>query len=363
MASTQSDLFTPYGLGPYELANRLVMAPMTRNRAGEGNAPRAMNATYYAQRASAGLIITEAAQIAEQGIGYPATPGIHTDAQVAGWRLATDAVHAAGGLIFCQLFHGGRISHPDLQPSGALPVAPSAIAAVGEAFTHEGPKPFVTPRALDSEEIPDIVEQFRDAAARAVEAEFDGVEIHAANGYLLDQFLRDGTNQRRDGYGGSVVNRVRLLREVVEAVGEVWGPERIGVRLSPLSAFNDIRDSNPEQTFTYAARILGELGLGYLHVVEEGFGAPGDAGPMFDLGAMRAAYPGTCMANGGYNRERGDRAIASGHADLISFGHLFLANPDLPERFRRRAALNEADVQTFYGGNEHGYTDYPSLGD
>jgi len=238
------NLLSPYKLGNLELPNRIVMAPLTRNRAGKGNVPGQLNATYYVQRASAGLIITEATQVSPQGLGYPSTPGIHSAKQVEGWKLVTDAVHQQGGRIVLQLWHVGRISHPDLQPDGALPVAPSAIAPKGEASTYEGQKPFVTPRALETSEIPEIIEQYRQGAKNALEAGFDGVEVHGANGYLLDQFLRDATNQRTDEYGGSIENRTRLLLEVTEAVTEVWGGERVGVRLSPSGTFNDMHDSN-----------------------------------------------------------------------------------------------------------------------
>ncbi|MBE0617871.1 MAG: alkene reductase, partial [Proteobacteria bacterium] len=262
--TAESRLFAPFQLGPNALPNRIVMAPMTRNRAGEGCAPRELNATYYAQRASAGLIVTEASQVSPQGVGYPFTPGIHSSQQVAGWRLVTAAVHRAGGRIFLQLWHVGRISHPSLQPGGALPVAPSAVRPEGEGMTYEGPRPFVTPRALETGELPGLVGQFRDGARNAHEAGFDGVEIHAANGYLLDQFLRDGTNHRADAYGGSVENRARLLLEVVEAVAGVWGADRVGVRISPLNAFNSMADTDPDATFTHVARALRPFGLGYL---------------------------------------------------------------------------------------------------
>ncbi|ADE14663.1 NADH:flavin oxidoreductase/NADH oxidase [Nitrosococcus halophilus Nc 4] len=354
-------LFLPLKLGPYELPNRMVMAPLTRNRAGPGNVPQEMNAVYYAQRASAGLIISEATQVSPQGVGYPHTPGIHNKEQVAGWQRVTAAIHERGGRIFLQLWHVGRISHPSLQPGGALPVAPSAIRPTGQAITYQGMQPFVTPRALAIDEIPDTIGQFRSAARYALEAGFDGVEIHAANGYLLDQFLRDGTNQRTDAYGGSLENRTRLLGEVTEAVASVWGSERVGVRLSPLNPFNDMYDSHPEETFSYAVEKLNPLGLAYLHVVESKIGNTGDAGPGFDTRKLRDIFTGLYMANGGYDRERAEAVLAAGEADLISFGTLFIANPDLPERFARYAPLNAPDPETFYGGNEKGYTDYPFL--
>ena len=354
-------VFTPFLLGSLELNNRLVMAPLTRNRAGPGNVPQPINATYYRQRASAGLIITEATQISPQGVGYPGTPGIHSAEQVVGWRKVTGAVHQAGGRIFLQLWHVGRISHPSLQPGLGLPVAPSAIRPAGEAFTYEGLKPFVTPRALQTHEIPGIVADFRTAAANALQAGFDGVEIHAANGYLLDQFLRDGTNRRSDAYGGSVERRGRLLLEVTDAVAAVWGADRVGVRLSPVNAFNDIADSDPQRTFTHVARQLGRLGLAYLHVVERASEEATEQERRFDFGALRAAFGGPYIANGGYDKARAEAAVADGRADLVAVGKLFLANPDLPERWRSDAPLNEPDPATFYGGTERGYTDYPTL--
>jgi N-ethylmaleimide reductase len=349
------DLFTPTQLGALALPNRVVMAPMTRNRAGAGSVPGALAAEYYRQRASAGLIVTEATQVSPQGVGYPGTPGIHDELQVAGWRRVTDAVHAAGGRIFLQLWHVGRISHPSLQPDGALPVAPSAIAAAGDTFTASGPQPFVTPRALATAEIPGIVAQFENGARLARAAGFDGVEIHGANGYLIDQFLRDGTNRRTDRYGGSLANRARFLLEVTEAVAGVWGPERVGVRLSPQSDFNDMHDSDPRATFGHAALALAPFGLAYLHVVEP----VGTATPLaLDL---KEAFEGPLMVNGGYTRPLAEAVLARGAADLVSFGAPFLANPDLPLRLARNAPLNAPDPATFYGGDAHGYTDYPAL--
>jgi len=348
-------LFEPIRVGALELPNRVVMAPMTRNRAGPGNVPQPINAEYYRQRAGAGLIVTEATQVSPQGVGYPATPGIHTEAQAEGWRTVTDAVHAEGGRIALQLWHVGRISHPSLQPGGALPVAPSAIAPEGEAVTYEGMQPFVTPRALDTEEIPGAVEQFRTGARYAREAGFDAVEIHAANGYLIDQFLRDGTNKRTDAYGGSLDNRARLLREITEAVADVWGADRVGVRLSPVNPFNSMSDSDPERAFTHFARALGEYGLAYLHVVEPGHGVS------FFRAALKDAFDGPYMANGGYGLDTAEAVLGSGEADLVSFGALYLANPDLPARLRAGGPFNEPDRATFYGGDAAGYTDYPTL--
>jgi len=353
-----TDLFSSIQLGKLILPNRIVMAPMTRNRAPE-NIPTDLMAEYYAQRTSAGLIITEGAQISEQGIGYPATPGIHTTEQVEGWKKITSAVHHKGGRIFCQLWHCGRISHPDYH-GGEQPVAPSVIKPAGQAFTYEGLKDFVTPRALKPDEIPGIIGQYRHAAACAMQAGFDGVEIHSANGYLIDQFLRDGTNHRTDAYGGPIENRVRLLLEVTEAVRSEIGAGKVGIRISPVNAFNDIHDSNPRELFNHVATVLSELQPAYLHVVEVTM--TGEVSQVVEMREIRQHFNGLYIANGGYDKTRGDAAIADGAADLVAFGVPFLANPDLPERFRRDAPLNEADPSTFYGGDEHGYTDYPALG-
>ena len=359
-----SILTTSVRLGPYELPNRIIMAPLTRSRAGAGNVPQSMNVEYYAQRASAGLIISEATQVSPQGVGYPSTPGIHTREQVKGWKKVTDAVHRRHGRIFLQLWHVGRISHPTLQTNGALPVAPSAIRPEGEAYTYQGRQPFVTPRALGTEEIPGIIEQYRVAAQNALEAGFDGVEIHAANGYLLDQFLRDGTNHRTDAYGGSVENRARLLLEITEAVTNVWGADRVGVRISPVHTFNSMYDSHPHLTFGYVAKQLNQFGLAYLHVVGARYGDgayPVNSVQPFDERKLRNAFKGTYIANAGYDRDRALAALEAGEADLIAFGALFIANPDLPWRLALNAPLNVPDVSTFYGGDEKGYTDYPFL--
>jgi N-ethylmaleimide reductase len=355
-----ADLFTPVTLGRLALPNRIVMAPLTRNRAGAGNVPQPMNATYYAQRATAGLIITEASPISEMGHGYPATPGIHSPEQVEGWRRVTEAVHKAGGRIVLQLWHVGRISHPSLLPNNAQPVAPSAIQPAGMAFTLQGMQPFVTPRALATAEIPALIDDYARAAQNAKDAGFDGVEVHAANGYLLDQFLRDGSNRRTDQYGGSIPNRTRLLLEVLAAVSKVWGSERVGVRISPINPFNDMRDSYPQALFNHVAESLNTFGLAYLHVMEAGIGAT-EALPVFDYAELRRVYKGSYMANGGYTRDSANAAIAANRADCVAFGVPYIANPDLVERFRRGASLNEADQNTFYGGDEHGYTDYPAL--
>jgi N-ethylmaleimide reductase len=361
--SDTRNLFTPVTIGGVELKNRIVMAPMTRSRAGEGLAPTDLTVTYYEQRASAGLIVTEATQVSPRGIGYVSTPGIYTDEQVAGWRRVTDAVHERGGKIFLQLWHVGRISHPSLQPNGEQPVAPSAIAPKGQAFTYEGLKPFETPRALDTAEIPGVIAEFANGALLAKRAGFDGVEIHAANGYLIDQFLQDNSNHRTDIYGGSVENRARFLLEVTEAVVDVWGADRVGVRLAPRGTFNDMGDSDREATFSYAVEQLDRFGLAYLHLVEPIDGAmaaglaPGDRlSPR-----LRELFHGPIVANGGYLKDTAEAVLASGEADLVAFGTPFISNPDLPERFAANAPLAEADRGTFYGGGERGYTDYPAL--
>lgn len=353
------DLFTPITVGSVELRNRIVMAPLTRSRAAPGNVPQEMNVIYYAQRASAGLIITEATPVSEMGHGYPATPGIHSKAQIEGWKKVTQAVHAKGGKIFLQIWHVGRISHPSHLPNNVLPVGPSAIKPAGQAFTYTGLQDFVKPRALETDELPDIVREFAQGARNALEAGFDGVEIHAANGYLLDQFLRDSTNKRSDEYGGDKINRARLLLEVVEAVVDVVGAGRVGVRISPLNPFNDISDSNPQDLFNHVAQALSPLGLAYLHVVEGGLGDIPT--PPFDFSELRSHFKGPYMANQGYNKARANVALKNDNADLVAFGTLFIANPDLPDRFAKSAPLNEADRNTFYGGDEKGYIDYPAL--
>ena len=353
-------LLEQFELGPLTLSNRVLMAPMTRSRAPEA-VPGPLNAEYYAQRASAGLIISEGTQVGVLGQGYPYTPGIHTDQQQAGWRVVTDAVHAEGGRIFAQLWHVGRMGHTSVH--GRTPVAPSAIQPADTIFTPSGMQPVPTPQALDTAEIPGIVEEFRQAARHARAAGFDGVEIHGANGYLLDQFLQTGTNHRTDAYGGTVANRARLLLEVTEAVAEVWASDRVGVRLSPGGTFNDIHDDDPAETFHYAAKALDDFGLAYLHVVETSQVTPPQGldhvgGP---TALSRSAFSGTIITNGEYTRETAEQALQEGRADLVAFGRPFIANPDLPERFERNAPLNEGDHDTFYGGDERGYTDYPKL--
>lgn len=354
------DLFSPVKLGAISLSNRMVMAPLTRNRAGEGGVPQSINATYYAQRASAGLIISEATPISAMAHGYPALPGIYTDAQIAGWKKVTDAVHAKGGKIVIQLWHVGRISHPSLLPNDALPVAPSAIKPAGKAFTYQGLVDYVEPRALEIAELAGIVADYVHATKCALAAGFDGVEVHSANGYLLDQFLRDGSNQRTDNYGGSFENRARLLMEVTKAVVAVAGADKVGVRLSPVNPFNDMKDSNPQALFNYVTESLNQFNLAYLHVVEGGIHGGGIADP-FDFDAMRKLFKGAYIANLSYDKARGNAAIAGGHADAVAYGVPFIANPDLVERFKADAPLNEADASTFYGGTEKGYTDYPFM--
>lgn len=353
-------LFEPYRLGTLTLRNRMVMAPMTRNRAGAGGVPTPLNAVYYAQRASAGLIVTEATPISPQGVGYIGQPGIWTGPQAAGWSLVTRAVHDAGGLVFLQLFHAGRISHVSLQPSEDAPLAPSPVRANAHTFTARGPAPASEPRALEAREIPTVVEQFADATCLARLSGFDGVEIHAANGYLIDQFLRDGSNRRLDRYGGSLTKRARFLLEVVEAVKGAWSAGRVGVRLSPRSGFNDMADTAPAATFTYVSRELSGRNLAYLHLVEPIGGPEPDAATRL-APLLRKAYRGSLILNGGYDGVAAHEALAHGEGDLVSFGAPFLANPDLPERLRLGEPLNTPDPSTFYGGGEEGYTDYPGL--
>ncbi len=355
---TTTDLFDPAPLGSLTLKNRIVMAPLTRSRAGSQGVPGPMNAEYYARRASAGLIVSEATNISPQARGSAFTPGIYNEDQVAGWRLVTDAVHAKGGLIFCQLWHVGRISHPSLQPDGGLPVAPSVVKPEGTAFTEHGFEPHVTPRTL--EEILGVVDQYRHATDCACRAGFDGVEIHAANGYLIDQFLRDKTNTRTDAYGGSVENRTRFLAEVVDAVVGAWSADRVGVRFSPLSPFNDIADSDPEPLFRRAVEIIDRAGLVYMHMIEGVTQGPREPEGGFDLQVLRRAFKGAYMANNGYDLDLAIHARSSGAADLIAFGRAYIANPDLVERLRTGTPLAELDHESLYGGDAHGYIDYPA---
>jgi N-ethylmaleimide reductase len=354
-------LFEPIQVGALTLQNRLVMAPLTRARAGVERIPNALMVEYYRQRASAGLIISEATHVSEQGIGWVETPGIHTDAQVQGWRQVTEAVHQEGGKIYLQLWHTGRASHPDFQVNGALPVSASAIAPAGDAHTPLGKKPYVTPRSLEIDEIPGVVQTYADATRRAQAAGFDGVEIHAANGYLIDQFIRDCSNHRTDAYGGSLDHRLRFLKEVTEAVISAWSADRVGVRLSPTNPFNGMTDSDPVTTFSAAAQLLNGYGLAYLHILEALPGHMLAGEGEFVTPYLRKIFEGPLMVNGGYARETGAAAIDQGDADLIAYGVPFIANPDLPERFRHNAPLNPPDPATFYAHGPEGYTDYPAL--
>lgn len=361
MSADATPLFQPFRLGDLELPNRIVMAPLTRNRATHGNdAPNALNAEYYRQRAGAGLIVSEATQISPQGQGYIWTPGVYSDAQVEGWRGVTTAVHAAGGRIFNQIWHVGRISHTSLQPDNGAPVSSSAVPANTKTFVESGFVPVSEPRALEPAEIPGLVADYATATGNARKAGFDGVEIHAANGYLLAQFLQDGVNRRTDAYGGSAENRARLVLEVVEAVVKAWDAKRVGIRISPVSPANDISDSDPARTFGYLAEKLSAFGLAYLHVVEGATGGPRDVAP-FDFGALKKAFKGPYMANNGYTRELAVDAVGDGRADLVAFGRPFIANPDLVQRLASGAPLATPDQKTFYGGDGHGYTDYPTI--
>jgi N-ethylmaleimide reductase len=356
-------LFSPTTIGAIDVANRIAMAPLTRSRADMEGVHSALAVEYYRQRAGAGLIVTEATNISREGRGYAFTPGIYTKEQVASWRRIVDAVHAAGGRIVCQLWHVGRMSHVSLQAGGAAPVAPSAIQAGEQVFleTQTVDRPSM-PRVLATEEIARVVEDYRHAARCAQEAGFDGVEVHAANCYLLEQFIRDSTNQRTDRYGGSVANRIRFPVEAIEAVAAVWGADRVGVRLSPITrAVGDTPlDSDPEGTYFQLAQALGRLGLAYLHCVEGQTRGDNGAGD-FDFKRLHAAFGGKYIANNSYDRQMAIDAVDAGHADMVAFGRPYIANPDLVERLRRDAPLAEADRDTFYGGGAHGYTDYPAL--
>ncbi|SDD40452.1 N-ethylmaleimide reductase [Variovorax sp. CF079] len=359
---TDKTLFEPYTLGSLKLSNRIVMAPLTRNRAGAGLIPSEHAATYYGQRASAGLIITEATQISADAQGYQDTPGLYTQPQIDGWRRVTDAVHAKGGRIFVQLWHVGRISHVDLRPGGTAPVAPSAIRAATKTFVNNGFHDVSEPRALALDEIPGIVEDFRQAAANAIAAGFHGVEVHGANGYLLEQFIKDGANTRTDAYGGSIENRARLLLEVTAAVATEIGAERTGVRLSPVSTAGAISCSDPQPQYDYIADKLDALGIVYLHVVEGATGGSRDAAP-FDFDSMRNRFKKTYLANNGYSPELANARLIEGKADLFAFGRPFIGNPDLVERLEIGAPLAALNPATLYGGGAQGYTDYPTLAD
>jgi len=359
--SSDGQLFSPTRLGAIEVTNRIAMAPLTRNRAIHDRIPNPLAIQYYEQRASAGLIIAEATQISPMGQGYLDTPGIYSQAQIDAWKKVTDAVHARGGKIVLQLWHVGRISHTSLLPEGEVPVAPSALRANAKTFTAEGFEDVSEPRALRLDEIPGLIQDFRQAARNAITAGFDGVEVHAANGYLIDQFLRDGSNQRTDEYGGSIENRTRLLDEVVRAIVSEIGAERTGVRLSPVTPANDAADSNPQPLFERAVERLDAIGpLAFIHVIEGATGGPRD-NIAFDYAALRAKFTGAWIANNGYDQARAEAAVASGYADMIAFGRPFIANPDLVERFRLGVALSDLDQDTLYGGGAQGYTDYPSV--
>jgi len=349
-----SPLFTPVQVGRYTLANRMVMAPMTRSRAGDDGVPSELAATYYGQRAGAGLIITECAYVSPMGRGYVRTPGIQTDAQVTAWKKVADAVHGKGGRIFMQLWHTGRISHPALLPGNAVPVAPSAIKPAGQSWTLTGPQDFVTPRALEIEEIAGIVTDFRNATRRALEAGFDGVELHAASGYLPEQFLSSGSNQREDPYGGTVENRARFILEVLDGMVAEAGSDRVGIKIAPEMNFNDITDANPQETYTYLVDQLRDRHLAYLHVAL--FGTPVDYHAL-----LRPRFKGAYLIGGGLDQQRAEAALADGRADAAVFGGAFLANPDLPERFRQGAPVNTPDPDTFYTPGPEGYIDYPLL--
>ena len=366
-------LFDPIQAGDLHLANRIAMAPLTRNRSPRA-VPRDITATYYAQRASAGLLITEGTAISHQGQGYSDVPGLYSTEQLDGWTRVTQAVHARGGKFVTQLWHVGRVSHTALQPEGGAPVAPSAVRAQSQTYLVDAASgqgqfvPTSEPRALAAEELPDIVHAFAAAARNAVQtAGFDGVEIHGANGYLLDQFLKDGANQRKDDYGGGIANRVRLMVEVTRAVVDAIGGGRVGIRLSPVTPANDIHDSDPQPLFEHLARELAPLGLAFIHVIEGATGGPREVeGRPFDYAAFKNAYRsaggrGAWMVNNGYDRDMAQEAVASGRADIVAFGRAFISNPDLVERLRRGAPLNAWDQTTFYGGGEHGYIDYPAL--
>jgi N-ethylmaleimide reductase len=353
-------LFDSFKLGNLTLPNRLVMAPLTRNRALAGLVPSPLSAEYYGQRASAGLLISEATQVSQQGQGYQDTPGIYSKEQVAGWRKVTDHIHERGGRIFLQAWHVGRISHTSLQPNGGAPVAPSAIRANTKTYVNNAFTEVSEPRALDLSEIPGIIDSYKRGAANAIEAGFDGVEVHGANGYLLDQFARDGINKRTDAYGGSIENRARLMLEVSKAIADEIGADRTGIRISPVTPANDASDSNPQPLFDYIVDQLNALKLVYIHVIEGATGGPRDVAP-FDYGSLRKRFKGAYMANNGYDFDLATKVLAAGAADLIAFGKPYIANPDLVERLKKGAPLNTPDKATFYGGGAKGYTDYPTL--
>jgi len=360
-------LLTPVKLGALELKNRVIMAPLTRMRATEGDVPGELAAEYYGQRATAGLIISEATQISKLGKGYPATPGIYSDAQVSGWKKVTDAVHAKGGKMVCQLWHVGRISHSSLHPEEGMPVAPSAIAPKGKVYTSTWQlAEYETPRPLTLAEIPALIQEYVQAAKQAKAAGFDGVEVHGANGYLLDQFLHEGSNTREDQYGGSVENRCRLLLEVLQAVIPVWGADCVGVRLSPYGTFNDMSDRDTMGLFTHLIEQINPLGLSYLHLIEPRSTMAGGTDKLKEdqpssSALFRPLYQGKIIAAGGFDAEGAEEFVSLGQADAIAFGRFFISNPDLPARLAQNAPLSPYDRTTFYGGGAKGYVDYPSL--
>ncbi|WP_377290017.1 alkene reductase [Rhizobium sp. SG2393] len=366
-------LFDPITIGDITLKNRVVMAPLTRNRSPKA-VPNTLNVTYYEQRATAGLIITEATAITHQGQGYADVPGLYTPEALDGWRKVTDAVHAEGGKIVVQMWHVGRISHTDLQPGNGKPVAPSAIRAKSKTYliNEDGTGGFADtsePRALEAGELPGIVEDYRKAARAAIDAGFDGVEVHAANGYLIDQFLRSSSNERTDNYGGSIENRARFLFEVMDAVTKEIGAARTGIRLSPVTPANDVFDADPQPLFNYVVEGLAKHDLAYIHLIEGATGGARDhqqGDKPFDFAALRAAYAAAggkaaWMVNNGFDRDLALKTVENGDADLVAFGKLFIANPDLVERLRTNADLNTPKQETFYGGGAEGYTDYPTL--
>ncbi len=352
-------LFDPIQLGDISAQNRIIMAPLTRSRAGQSRIPNELMAKYYGQRAGAGLIITEATAISPQGYGWFGAPGIYAQAHVEGWKLVTDAVHAKGGKIVLQLWHMGRVSHPDFQ-NGELPLAPSAIAAEGMANTPDGKKPYVTPREMTIEQIRLTVEDYARAAGQAIEAGFDGVEIHAANGYLLDQFIRDKSNKRVDEYGGDAENRIRIVLEVIDAIAAKIGQRKIGIRLSPNIDYNGMGDSDPANTYSVLMRALNKYDLAYVHV-RETLPKEGETAPLWVTSIIREIYDGNLIVNGGYSNARAGQAIEKDEADAVAFGVPFISNPDLVERYRTGAALNQPDQTTLYAGGLEGYTDYPTL--
>lgn len=361
MSASTPSLFDPYRLGDISLSNRIVMAPLTRNRAGAGLVATELTARYYAQRATAGLLISEGSQVSRQGQGYQDTPGIYSPEQVAAWRKVTDAVHAEGGRIFIQLWHVGRVSHLDLQEGGAAPVGPSDIPANTKTYVNNGFAATSAPRALAASELPGIADDFRRAAANAIAAGFDGVEIHGANGYLIDQFLRDGANTRTDAYGGSIENRLRFPLEIIDAVAGEIGAGRTGIRLSPVTPANDLIDSDPQPLFNRLLEEIEARKLVYVHVIEGATGGPRDVNPSFSFEELRKRYSGTWLVNNGYDLALAQDVIASGKADLVAFGRPFISNPDLVERLRLGAPLNELKRETLYGGGAEGYVDYPTL--